>query len=301
MLQRAVAWLILLVHAGFAIYAFAVERPFAQPVWTSDGLYHLAGYLAVFAGFSAAILLLKARWYSAIFTGLGIVYSCCAVGPPAVLAVLYILLSAYCAGRLILRAIVRPTSTTHLLTLLTGLCVYLVWFLITLRFPIHYAWVYLTLLAVPVFLAFRYGLIPVLTAPTGPEERRNAWPLTIFWMPLMANWLLALKPEVSEEGLARHLVFAAHLAAEHVWHFNVQQFTWAVFPIGGESMFGLAYLLGGEAAARLLNFALLALMCWMLHERLHTRVPGSPRCWLEGSRRCPQRRCLPAASRWRTG
>ena len=274
MLQRALAWLILLATAGLAIYAFAVERPFLQPVWTPDGLYHLAGYLAVFTGLSAAILLLQPRWYSAILAGLGIVYSCYAVGPLAVLAVLYILLSAYSMGRLILRKIPRPTSTTQLLTLLTGLCAYLVWFLITLRFPIHYARVYGVLLAVPVWLAFRYGLFPVLASPAGPEERRTAWPLTLLWMPLMANWLLALKPEVSEEGLARHLVFGAHLAAEHAWTFDVQKFTWAVFPTGGESMFGLAYLLGGEAAARLLNFALLALMCWMLHERIHARVPG---------------------------
>jgi hypothetical protein len=274
MLQRSLAWLILLATAGLTIHAFAVDRPFAQSVWTSHGLCHLAGYLAVFAGLSAAILLLQPRWYSAILAGLGIVYSCYAVGPIAVLAVFYILLSAYSAGRLILRKIPRPTSTTHLLTLLTGLCAYLVWFLLTLRFPIHYPWVYGVLLAVPVWLAFRYGLFPVLVAPTGPEERRDAWPLALLWMPLLANWLLALKPEVSEEGLARHLVFAAHLANEHFWAFDVQKFTWAVFPTGGESMFGLAYLLGGEAAARLLNFALLALMCWMLHERIHARVPG---------------------------
>jgi hypothetical protein len=274
MLQRALAWLILLVHAGIAIYAFAVERPFAQPVWTAAGLQHLAGYLIVFAGLSAAILLLQPRWYSAILAGVGIVYSCYAVGPLAVLAVCCILLSAYSTGRLILRGIPRATSTTHILTLLTGLCAYLIWFLITLRFPIHYPWVYWILLAVPVYLAFRYGLFPVLEAPTGPEDRHGAWPLALLWMPLMANWLLALKPEVSEEGLARHLVFAAHLANEHVWTFDVQKFTWAVFPTGGESMFGLAYLLGGEGAARLLNFALLAAMCWMLHERLHIRVPG---------------------------
>lgn len=266
--------MILLAHAGLAIYAFAVERPFTQPVWTPAGLYHLAGYLAIFAGLSAAVVVLKPRWYSAFFAGLGIVYSCYAVGPVAVLAVCFLLLSAYSTGRLILRRIPSATSTTHLLTLMTGLGAYLVWFLITLRFPIHYPWVYWTLLAVPVYLSFHYGFFPVLTAPAGPQERHDAWPLALLWMPLMANWLLALKPEVSEEGLGRHLVFAAHLAQDHVWRFDVQQFTWAVFPTGGESMFGLAYLLGGEAAARLLNFALLAIMCWMLHERLHPRVPG---------------------------
>ena len=274
MLQRAFAWLILLVQAGFAIYGFAVERPFEQPVWTMAGLQHLAGYLITFAALSAAILLLKPRWYSAILVALGIVYSCYAVGPLAVLAVCYILLSAYATGRLILRKVPHATSTTHLLTLLTGLCAYLIWFLITLRFPIHYAPAYWVLLAVPVYLAFRYGFFPVLGAPAGPEDRQRAWPLALLWMPLMANWLLALKPEVSEDGLARHLVFAARLANEHLWTFDVQKFTWAVFPTGGESMFGLAYLLGGEAAARLLNFALLAAMCWMLHERLHIRVPG---------------------------
>jgi len=274
MLQRAFAWLILLAHIALAVWGFAVERPFTQAVWTTAGLQHLAGYLIVFAGLSAAIVLLQPRWYSALLAVTGIVYSCYAVGPLAVLAVGVILLSAFATGRLILGKIQRATSTTHLLTLLTGLCAYLIWFLITLRFPIHYAWVYWTGLFVPVLVALRRGYFPVLRAPVNSAGRHGAGPLALLWMPLLANWLIALKPEVSEEGLARHLVFAAHLANDHVWAFDVQKFTWAVFPTGADSLFGLAYLLGGEGAARLLNFALLAAMCWMLHERLHSRVPG---------------------------
>jgi hypothetical protein len=278
MLQRALAWLILLAHAALAVYALIAFKPFAQPVWTPAGLERLAFYLSLFAALSGAVLLLRARWYSAVFTFVGLAYSCYAAGPLAVFAVLYLLLSAYCAGRLILRKVDRPSSTTNILTLLTGFCIYLVWFLLTLRFPIHYAWFYWIALALPVVLAFRSGVFPPLAVPRGSDEFGRSWPLALLWMPLLANWLLALKPEVSPEGLARHLVFAAHLATQHLWTFDVTQFTWAVFPTGGESLFGLAYLLGGESAARLLNFSLLAALCWMLYERLHRRVPA----WIAG-------------------
>lgn len=278
MLQRGLAWLILLLHAALAVYALVVNGPFAQPVWTPEGLQHLGMYLAVFAGFSAAVLLLRARWYSAILTLVGLAYSCYVAGPRAVVAVLYILLSAYCAGRLILRKVAKPSSTTHILTLLMGFCLCLVWFLLTLRFPIHYPWFYWIALALPVLISLRCGIFPTLAAPRGPDEFARSWPLALLWMPLLANWLLVLKPEVSPEGLARHLVFAAHLAAKHVWAYDVGQFTWAVFPTGGESLFGLAYVLGGESAARLLNFSLLAAICWMLYERLHRRVPA----WIAG-------------------
>jgi hypothetical protein len=278
MLQRGFAWLILLLHAALAVYALVVFNPFAQSVWTPAGLDRLAFYLLLFALFSAAILFLRARWYSAIFTLIGLAYSCYAAGPRAVFTVLYLLVSAYCAGRLILRKVAKPTSTTHILTLLTGFCLFLVWFLLTLRFPIHFAWFYWIALALPIILSFRFGVFPVLAAPVGSDEFTRSWPLTLLWMPLLANWLLALKPEVSPDGLAQHLVFAAHLAAQHAWAFDFSQFTWAVAPTGADSLFGLAYLLGGESAARLLNFALLAALCWMLYERLHRRVPA----WIAG-------------------
>jgi hypothetical protein len=278
MLQRGLAWLILLLHSALAVYALIANNPFAQPVWTPDGLHHLALYLAVFAGFSVVVLLIGPRWYSALFTLVGLAYSCYFAGPRPVLVVLYLLLSAYCTGRLILRQVAKPTSTTHILTMLTGFSLYLIWFLLTLSFPVHFTWFYWIVLALPILLVLRLGLFPPLASPRGSSEFARAWPLALLWMPLLANWLLALKPEVSPEGLAQHLVFAAHLAVKHVWAFDMDQFAWAVLPTGAESLFGLAYMLGGESAARLLNFSLLAALSWMLYERLHRRVPA----WMAG-------------------
>jgi hypothetical protein len=274
MLQRALVWL--LVALALALTAFGVlhERLWLETGWSAAGLASAAVYLLLFAAFSLVILLWRPQWYGASVAALGLLSSFVMAGPRPVLAVLYIALSAYCLGRIILPIAERPTATTHILTLLTGCVCYLAWFLLTLSLPIHYWWLYLALLALPVYLTFHFGRFPLLHAPRGAFERARAWPLALLWLPLLAQWLLALKPEVSEEGLARHLVFAARLAADHAWHYDVQQFTWAVFPMGGESLFGLAYLLGGEMAARLLNFLLLALACWMVYARLHRRVPA---------------------------
>ena len=274
MLQRALVWL--LVALALALTAFGVvhERLWLETGWSAAGLASAASYLLLFAALSLLLLLWRPQWYGASVAALGLLSSLVMAGPRPLFAVLYIALSAYCLGRLILPSPERETATTHILTLLTGYVCYLAWFLLTLSLHIHYWWLYLVLLAVPIYLNFHLGRFPLLHAPRGAVERARAWPLALLWLPLLAQWLLALKPEVSEEGLARHLVFAARLSADHAWHYDVQQFTWAVFPMGGESLFGLAYLLGGEMATRLLNFSLLALACWMVYARLHRRVPA---------------------------
>jgi 4-amino-4-deoxy-L-arabinose transferase-like glycosyltransferase len=77
---------------------------------------------------------------------------------------------------------------------------------------------------------------------------------------LMAHWLVALKPEVSSDGLAMHLALPMQVAQETKWDFDFQQKAWAVMPIGGDSLYTAAYLFGGELAARLANLGMLLLI-----------------------------------------
>src|SRR5262249_29787531 len=83
---------------------------------------------------------------------------------------------------------------------------------------------------------------------------------------LLAHWLVALKPEVSADGLSMHLAAPMAGARRSLWPFDFRQYSWAVMPMGGDWAFTGAYLLGGEAAARLLNFALLAVIAAMLRQ-----------------------------------
>ncbi|MDX2150137.1 MAG: hypothetical protein SFV54_05345 [Bryobacteraceae bacterium] len=95
-------------------------------------------------------------------------------------------------------------------------------------------------------------------------DRREAAAAALLLFALLSNWLLALKPEVSADGLAMHLVIPARVALDHQWTFDVSRFTWAVMPMGGDWAYTAAYLMAGEAAARLLNFGLLAWIAFLL-------------------------------------
>ena len=71
---------------------------------------------------------------------------------------------------------------------------------------------------------------------------------------------MALKPEIGTDGLAMHLAIPMNIAANHRMTFEPARFLWAVMPMGADWAYSIVYLLGGEYAAHLLNFAMLAIV-----------------------------------------
>ena len=82
---------------------------------------------------------------------------------------------------------------------------------------------------------------------------------------LIAHWFAVLEPETSADGLSIHLAIPANIAAHHVMTFDPSRITWAVMPMGADFIWSIVYLLGGEMAARLLNFAILLVLLGLLH------------------------------------
>jgi 4-amino-4-deoxy-L-arabinose transferase-like glycosyltransferase len=81
-----------------------------------------------------------------------------------------------------------------------------------------------------------------------------------------------LKPEASADGLSMHLAVPANIAAHHILTFHPGRFLWAVMPMGADFSFAIVYLLGGEMAARLLNFAILLVLLGLLYTALRRFV-----------------------------
>jgi hypothetical protein len=135
---------------------------------------------------------------------------------------------------------------------------------VAVNFRINYWWSYLALL-----------LATVLFCRPAPEKvtlsLRGLWGagagasnsdrtlIEMLGFVLIAHLMVVLKPEVSTDGLAMHLAIPAQIANSGLWDFNFMHVAWAVMPMGGDWVFTLAYILGGEAAARLMNFATLIL------------------------------------------
>ena len=92
---------------------------------------------------------------------------------------------------------------------------------------------------------------------------------------LITHWFAMLKPEASADGLSMHLAIPANIAANHVMTFDPGRMLWAVMPMGADFTYSIVYLLGGEMAARLLNFAILLVLLGLLHAAVRRWVsPG---------------------------
>jgi Dolichyl-phosphate-mannose-protein mannosyltransferase len=77
---------------------------------------------------------------------------------------------------------------------------------------------------------------------------------------------IVAKPEVGYDANAVHLQFARLFAEYHRWRFDVTRYAWAVMPLGADYAFAAAYMLGGESAARLLNFCFGGLLCLIAYQ-----------------------------------
>ena len=258
--------------AGLEVYGLASGRLLAQQIWYPEGLARFRFYLGAFLA-AALPLLLMVPWAFAPLAGLtALAAAMVLAGPPAVLAPALFLLSAYAIGSRLLRPNKRSIETS-LCSTLAGIAVYI--FLMTLiaRLPVHYPAVWLALLALPIAV-FRRELAwpkpwPALELPGASE--RAAFALLV--LILGTHFLMALKPETSADGLAMHLAVGANIAAHHAFTVEPTRLVWAVMPMGADFLYSIVYLLGGEPAARLLNFAFLLMVEGLLYGAVRRALP----------------------------
>ena len=59
---------------------------------------------------------------------------------------------------------------------------------------------------------------------------------------LLAQWLVALKPEISADGLAMHLAAPMNIAANHYLTSSRGGCLWAVMPMGRDWAYAIVYL-----------------------------------------------------------
>jgi hypothetical protein len=279
MLRRAIAWPLIVLAAVSTVWLFIASGLWRQSVFGDSSL----GPYAVTAAATAVVLPLTALLGPAValfaLCALALVAILMKVGPLALLSVGWMLISCYSLGRIMLRRIDRQSSGMPQTCILLGLAAWILLIELTARWPLHYAALYWALLPVPVIYALRYGLFPPFRRPRLPDSRFAILPWAVGAVPILLVLLAALKPEAGADALSIHMALPSRFAEMHKWGFGVREFAWAVEPAGAGFAFSLAWLLGGEAAARLLNFAVFALICWTLYERLHARVPG----WIAGA------------------
>ncbi len=274
------AAVLLAALVGIEIYGFTGGHLFAQEIWFPAGAKRFTKYLGAYL-FLAAPLLLMFPWsFTGVMAVLLLVLTAVSVGVQPVLAVAFFLISSSALGSLLMG---RRRANLLCATLLgTGVYVFLM--LLSARLPLHYAAVWGTLLAIPIALdaggtweRLREWAGALRRAELRGRGQRAGFALLLFF--LIAQWFVALKPEVGTDGLAMHLAIPMNIAANHRLTFEPARFLWAVMPMGADWAYSIVYLLGGEYAAHLLNFAMLAIVAGLIYQGARRWVtPGA--AWL---------------------
>lgn len=152
----------------------------------------------------------------------------------------------------------------ELLKVATGLVLLQVFMYATVHVKLHYAAVDFILLLLPCLFA-RRQLSPKIyylfhCCRSGSDSSWQVFAESLLWFVLFCSLLLALSPEVGTDALAMHLAVGTDIAAHHRFTFTPAVVSWSAMPLGADFCFAIANNLGGETAARLVNFGVFVLL-----------------------------------------
>ncbi len=278
-------WVVLLAAIVICVAGAIRTGIFHQSIWDPIGQKRFLLYSALFA--AAAILIFAVRRQALLpcFAGGVMLYAGALVGPQPVLALVFFSLACYGIGLAALRVLRLQADERHqqlsidALALLTGAAIWS--FAVSLLAFTKWNWPqsHALLLAIPAVVAGRSIWVRFRASFRAPRIGTGSipgyWAMVVLLYVLGAQFLMCLKPEVSADGLAIHLVVPMHMAAHHFWHFDVTQISWAVMPMAAEWCFTTCYLLGGEFAAKLLPFVFLCLSCVLIVSLCRRLAPRS--------------------------
>lgn len=240
-------WLPFAAVAALYAYAFRAGGLFRQEIWTQAGLARFGLFAA---GYAVAAAVFRRRLPAVAAAG-AIVFAAAAGGFPALAAVALFLFSSWALGSIIAPGILGMLLGVNLYAFLIGFAVHA---------PVNYPGVYAAAFALPILWRCRRLARHELRIP----RLEAGWGSWVLGFILLAHLAVALKPESGADALAMHLAIPASVAEHHRWVFDPGHTAWAVMPMQADWAFTAVYLLGGEAAARLLNFAMLGVILVLL-------------------------------------
>ncbi|WNV05350.1 hypothetical protein RP726_02800 [Candidatus Methylospira mobilis] len=249
---------ITLTFAGLSSLAWPQSIP-----W--EGAGPLGGFLG-FLAFTAIAISLIARKFGlnasqstvAVLLLLSIVIGAGALWP--LLVALWFAVACTILGYWLLEKLKIKTSVWHN-CFLVGAGIYGASVGLIAYFPVNYSGIYAAALALPVALAWRpiveKGVALLESVNHGNTNERPGFGVNYLEAAIgvlaVVYFVVALKPEVGFDALVTHLFVPAHMSLRHRWTFDVTTYVWAVAPMLGDWIFTIGYMLGGEAAARLIN------------------------------------------------
>lgn len=126
------------------------------------------------------------------------------------------------------------------------------------HFPVNFPGVYGVGLLLPILLNRKRAAELALSFWQRIQQIENK-SKTIHWLDVSLVVItavyvaVALLPDVGYDSLVTHLFVPSHLAYRHQWGFDASIYALAVIPMLADWIFSIGFMLGGEAAARLIN------------------------------------------------
>jgi hypothetical protein len=246
---------VLAVLAAITLFGFLSIHPH----WYPENAWPLIRFTGIYAVCAMTVLVVVpwafARLCIAVFA-----IATAVILPLPLLAVSLLLLSAWCLGRLL--------GLTSVMAVLAGLAVYLCAMSVVARLPVNYAGVYVAVLLAPIALCGA-SLLRVSASPRlSSAPALQPWAFAVLVWTLAIHWFGVLKPENGADALSMHLAIPLDIAAHHVLTYDPARWLWAVMPMGADFLWSIVYVLGGEFATHLLNFAFLILLLALMYQLL---------------------------------
>lgn len=263
-------WAVLFVSLGAVAYGLSTLIGHGIFPWAIDGLKQFVIFSIVVLSGLWLVAQKLPRYLNSIATVFAAIFCIGAMGIAPLVTVVWIGLSSLLVGRLFTDKIIRLSKSETILApleLLVGLGFYATIISLAAHFKINYPIVYATLLALPVILTRKTiaETFANINAAFFQQDTFDSPFLKCFaWYFAFTYLVIAAMPETGFDALAMHLMIPAFVEHHHVWTFNVEHYVWAVFPMNGDWLFSLAYMLAGEFGARLLNVGLLGVISWLL-------------------------------------
>ena len=259
-----------IVLLAIFLFGFLAGHLWTNPGWTLLGGHRVMRYTALFAAASLPLVLFASGLFAPIVAALFTLATAMALGPLALLAVALFLISAWALGSKLLGAGGESSVDRDLCAVLLGIAVYIFLMTFIARLPVNYPAVYLVLLAIPIAIDLRaverrlktWGRALIYARPR-PRLQVASFALLVFVLGM--HWLIVPQPESSADGLAMHLAIPVNILLHHAMTYRPDRIFWSAMPMGADWCYTIVYLLGGEFAARLLNFAMLLLVEALLY------------------------------------
>jgi len=253
MTRRSAFWLLFAALLAMYLYGLGSARLFQQEVWQAAGAARAVRFAVAYGLGSVLLAMAVPQWAPRVLVLGGVAYAAAACGLIPLAALGLLLASAWSLGARIAPGLVGVVLGLNIWALLIGFAVHS---------PVNYPGVYAAAFAIPLVFDRRRVWEAGHAAwrwfrTTAPCSRGCAAAWAICALPVAMHLVVAVAPEVSADGLAMHLAIPASVAAHHRWVFEARHTAWAVMPMQADWCFTAAYMLGGEAAAKLLNFSAL--------------------------------------------